>query len=353
MVFDPQLNIPILDLSQYQPNDPSFQADTDSFLEQLYTAMRDVGFFYIKNHGVSEKLQEDSLALTKAFFALPLEEKLKIETINSPHFRGYARVDSETTNYKQDHREQLDIAREQPPVSHDAPYYLQMQGPNQWPKDPPELKETILEFMDELTKVARLLLSAMVKSVKVIDHDSFMSMFTDDACTVRMKLASYPAGSVETSDGWGVGPHKDYGIVTVLMQDQVGGLQVQTHHGEWVDVTPIPNTFVVNIGEVFERLTRKRFVATTHRVKVSDKHRYSLPLFLGPRLDARIPELVDDGEPAQEVTDVKQDQLLQDPIYGVNQINGYLRSHKRVAARWYHYDEQAQEWKRRVTPFIA
>lgn len=92
MVFDPQLNLPILDLSQYQPNDPSSQADTDSFLEQLYTAMRDVGFFYIKNHGVSEKLQEDSLALTKAFFALPLEEKLKIETINSPHFRGYARV---------------------------------------------------------------------------------------------------------------------------------------------------------------------------------------------------------------------------------------------------------------------
>lgn len=100
-------------------------------------------------------------------------------------------------------------------------------------------------------------------------------------------------------------------------------------------------------------MTRKRFVATTHRVKVSDKHRYSLPLFLGPRLDARIPELVDDGEPTKEVTDVKQDQLLQDPIYGVNQINGYLRSHKRVAARWYHYDEQTQEWKRRMTPFIA
>lgn len=92
MVFDPQLNIPILDLSQYRPSDPSSQADTDSFLEQLHTAMRDVGFFYIKNHGVSEKLQQDSLELTKTFFALPVEEKLKVETVNSPHFRGYARL---------------------------------------------------------------------------------------------------------------------------------------------------------------------------------------------------------------------------------------------------------------------
>lgn len=118
-------HIPILDLSQYRPDEPSAAESTKKFLEELHQTMRRVGFFYIRNHGVPEELQQAAFNVSKRFFDLPLEEKLKIEMKNSPHFRGYTRIGkekisrhpgwviratkkrrlgAETTDYKQDNR---------------------------------------------------------------------------------------------------------------------------------------------------------------------------------------------------------------------------------------------------------
>ncbi|KAL0080677.1 2OG-Fe(II) oxygenase [Phycomyces blakesleeanus] len=333
-------NLPILDLSKYQPNDPSSHSSQE-FLKELDKTMRNIGFFYVKNHGIPLTVQQDAFKAMKAFFKLPLEEKLKIELINSPHFRGYTRMKGETTNFKQDNREQVDLAREQNAETLEGrPAYVGLRGPNQWPEGVPGFKEDITALMAAMTDVALILLRAMVRTLN-IDEDKFMAMFGNDY-GARVKLLRYPAMSNEedrpNEHGLGVGPHKDSGFLALLLQDELGGLQVQTQTGKWVDAVPIPNTFVVNIGEILERLTRKTFVATTHRVLTltsTDQDRFSFPLFLAPALETRIPQLDVPLAAKNVVSDVKEEQLLQDEVYGVNELNSYCRSHTKVAQKWY------------------
>ncbi|KAI9033766.1 oxidoreductase [Phycomyces nitens] len=335
-----KINLPVLDLSKYQPNNPSSQSSQD-FLKELDTTMREIGFFYVKNHGVPLELQQNAFEAMKDFFKLPLEEKLKIELINSPHFRGYTRMKGETTNYKQDNREQVDLGREQKAEPMEGrPAYVGLRGPNQWPEGLPGFKEDITALMTAMTDVALVLLRAMVRTLD-IDEDKFMAMFGSDY-GARVKLLRYPAMSNKEDrpddHGLGVGPHKDAGFLALLLQDDLGGLQVQTQTGEWLDAVPIPDTFVVNIGEIFERLTRKAFVATTHRVLTltsTDKDRLSFPLFLAPALETRVPQLSVPLATKKVISDVKLEQLLQDEVYGVNELNSYCRSHTKVAEKWY------------------
>ncbi|KAI9491140.1 hypothetical protein BDB00DRAFT_930711 [Zychaea mexicana] len=258
--------------------------------------------------------------------------------------------------------EQVDIGREFPaePIDDGGPLYASLRGPNLWPKSIPDFKTTILDLMQAMTDVGIIILSAMAKNLKVVDEKAFMEMFNSDY-SARMKLTRYP-GMKNTTDrplehGLGVGPHKDYGFLAVLLQDPIGGLQVQTHDGQWIDATPIPDTFVVNIGETFERLTRKIFIATTHRVlnNPEDRDRFSIPVFLAASLDTRVPQVIASAvelDNKKIVSDVQENQLLQEEVYGVNELNGYMRSHPRVRDRWYNYDEKTKLWSRRVEPLL-
>ncbi|KAI7850158.1 hypothetical protein BDC45DRAFT_609081 [Circinella umbellata] len=363
------VTIPILDLSKFQPDNPEAAASTQEFLNELYTAMHEVGFFYVRNHGVKSEILQAGFETSKAFFDLPLEEKLKIEKIHSPHFRGYTQLYQEITDYKEDNREQVDIGREFPaePITDGRPLYSSMRGPNLWPENLPEFKNHILELMQAMTDVGITILRAMAKSLRVVDEAAFMEMFNDDYCA-RMKLTRYPgmknAVDKPLDHGLGVGPHKDYGFLALLLQDSIGGLQVQSHDGQWIDATPIPGTFVVNIGETLERLTNKTFIATTHRVlnNPDDRDRFSIPVFLAPSLDTHVPQALTPATPAKQetgknakavISDVKENQLLQDEIYGVNELNGFFRSHPRIRDRWYQYDEKSKLWSRRETPLVS
>ncbi|KAI9244296.1 2OG-Fe(II) oxygenase [Phascolomyces articulosus] len=358
------VTIPVLDLSKFRPNDPEGAASTQEFLDELYTAMHEVGFFYVRNHGVKSELLQAGFEASKNFFNLPLEEKLKIEKVHSPHFRGYTQLYQEITDYKQDNREQVDIGREFPaePINDGRPLYRSMRGPNLWPEDLPEFKKTILELMQAMTDVGITILRAMARSLKVVDEKEFMAMFNDDY-SARMKLTRYP-GMKNTADkpldhGLGVGPHKDYGFLALLLQDPIGGLQVQTHDGQWIDATPIPDTFVVNIGETLERLTSKTFIATTHRVlnNPEDRDRFSIPVFLAPSFDTHVPvafkPTAEETDSKKVVSDIQENQLLQDEVYGVNELNGFFRSHPRIRDRWYIYNEETKLWSRRETPLLS
>lgn len=234
------------------------------------------------------------------------------------------------------------------------PVYAHLRGPNQWPKQVPDFKENVTDLMEAMTQVGLTIIKAMAR-VLSIDNEDFLSLFSQDY-GVRCKLLRYPAlnNPVDTPSehGLGVGPHKDTGFLALLLQDEIGGLQVQTQTGEWIEADPIQNTFIVNIGEIFERMTKQTFVATTHRVvnKVTDNYvdRYSIPLFLAPALEAKIPQIdIPSTEKRQIVSDVKQEQLLQDEIYGVNELLGYLRSHKETANTWYYHDEKEKQWHRK------
>lgn len=269
-------------------------------------------------------------------------------------------TDAETTDYKQDNREQVDVAKEWPPQPIEGnPAYVQLRGPNQWPKQIPEFKQVITQLMDNMTRVGLKILKAM-SQVLQIDQDKFMSLFgSEDTAGVRMKLLRYPALNDPVDrpldHGLGVGPHKDAGFLALLLQDEIGGLQVQTQDGEWIDADPIPNTFVVNIGEILERLTKKTFVATTHRVLNKESavyiDRYSIPLFLAPALETKIPQIdIPVANKKVVYSDVKEEQLLQNEVYGLNELLSYIRSHKKAAERWYYLDETTNEWRRRVVP---
>ena len=150
--------IPLLDFRHFDAG----PAVRTAFLSQLRTAAHEVGFFYLDGHGIAPDLQRDSMNLARRFFALPQAQKLAIEMVNSPHFRGYNRVASEYTRGRRDWREQLDIGSENPAPSTDpaAPAWARLRGPNQWPPALPELRPVITRWQTATMHLAIRLLQA-------------------------------------------------------------------------------------------------------------------------------------------------------------------------------------------------
>lgn len=277
------------------------------------------------------------LDAAKAFFALPAAQRLQIENVHSPQFRGYTRVGAERTAGAADWREQIDIGPERAMVDTrpEDPDWLRLIGPNQWPSALPGLRATVLAWQEEALRVSREVLRALAAALG--QDEGYFDAWFDEESTLHLKLVHYPPRPT-AQDEQGVGAHKDYGYLALLLQDEVGGLQVQTPDGMWIDAHPRPGAFVVNIGEMLEIATQGYLVATRHRV-VSPRpgvDRYSIPFFLGPRLDAVVEPLALPPELAAQAGGVTADPdnpLL--PAYGENALVGWLRSHPRVAEKWW------------------
>jgi isopenicillin N synthase-like dioxygenase len=272
----------------------------------------------------------------RAFFALPEAEKLAVEMIHSPHFRGYTRAGREITRGAPDWREQFDIhaEREALPQRPGAPAWTRLQGPNQWPAEHRALRPTLLAWQAALTLVAIRLLSAFAEALEQ-PKDAFEAI-TRDLPNQAMKIIRYP-GRVTAESEQGVGAHKDSGLLTLLVQDTAGGLQVQGEDG-WIDATPIPGSFVVNIGELLELASNGYLKATVHRVvsPPAGRDRLSVAFFLGARLDATVPLLDLPPHLAAEAMGPTADPL--NPLFrnvGENYLKGRLRSHPDVAERHY------------------
>lgn len=324
--------LPIVDLSRFRDPD----ADRPAFLADLRAAAHTVGFFYVTGHGVPEATTDRIAALARRFFALPIEQRLEIENIHSPQFRGYTRVGAEHTAGAADRREQIDIGpeRETVAVGPGDPDYLRLVGPNQWPSALPELRETVLSWQAEALRVTRELLRAL--SAALGQREDYFDGWFDDEAVLHVKIIHYPPRETP-QDAQGVGNHKDYGYLTLLQQDDVGGLQVLSDDGTWIDAVPARGTFVVNIGEMLEVATQGCLKATRHRVvSPPGVDRYSIPFFLGPRLDAVVEPLELPAELAADSTGVSEDP--DNPLlaqYGKNAVVGWLRSHPPVAQRWW------------------
>jgi isopenicillin N synthase-like dioxygenase len=324
------LRLPILDLDRLDRGN----GERREFLSQLRTAAREVGFFYLIGHGVSIDLANEVLALSRQFFALPEADKLAIEMVNSPHFRGYTRVGWERTRGKPDWREQLDIGAERPviPAGHDVPPWSRLQGPNQWPTSLPELRPVLLQWQSELTAVLIRVLRAFAIALEQ-PEDVFEPIYRD-APHQLLKIIRYP-GRDTVGDDQGVGAHKDSGILSAIYQDSRGGLQVETEKG-WIDADPLPGSFVVNIGEALELASDGYLRATVHRVVAppAGTDRNSIAFFLGARLDATIPVLQLPPALAKEARGPERDP--NNPLFhqtGQNYLKGRLRSHPDVAKR--------------------
>ncbi|MEV7620496.1 2-oxoglutarate and iron-dependent oxygenase domain-containing protein [Microbacterium sp. NPDC089321] len=321
-----ELNLPVLDLSQLDAGDEAaarFRAD-------LRAATRDVGFFYLTGTGIPSELEHRLHRAARDFFALPEEDKLAIENVKSPHFRGYTRIGGERTKGAVDWREQIDIGPERDAVE-GGPAFNRLIGPNLWPEAQPELREIVAEWHSALSGISRRLLRAWALALGA--EESYFDDHFGEPSTL-IKIVRYP-GTNDPLPQQGVGAHKDSGVLTLLwVEPGRGGLQVE-RDGEWVDAPPVDGAFVVNIGELLEYATNGYLKATNHRV-VSPRaphDRLSIPFFFNPALDTQLPLIELPPELAVHARGVTQDPG--NPIhslYGENALKSRLRAHPDVAA---------------------
>lgn len=331
--------LPVLDFSRFAAG----EAQRQDFLEDLAQAARETGFFYLTGHGIAQSLIDQVLSLSRRFFTLPDADKLEIEMVNSPHFRGYNRVGQERTQGKQDWREQVDIGSEAEalPRTGGTPAWLRLQGPNQWPSALPELKPTLLRWQAELTDLSARLLRAFALAIRQ-PEDVFESIYAGTPNHL-IKIIRYP-GRDSTQSEQGVGAHKDSGFLTLLLQEKQKGLEVETADG-WIEAEPREGTFVVNIGELLELATDGYLKATVHRVVTppSGTDRLSVAFFLGAPFDAEIPLLDLAPDLKAEAEGVTRDPT--NPLFrssGQNALKSRLRSHPDVAQR-HHADLLADQ----------
>lgn len=321
-----ELNLPILDLSQLDAGPEAAAA----FRDDLRAATHDVGFFYLTGTGVTPELEHRLHQAARDFFALPEDDKLSIENVKSPHFRGYTRIGGERTQGAVDWREQIDIGPERQAVDGGAAYN-RLIGPNLWPDAQPELREIVAEWHAQLSGVARKLLRAWALALGA-EETYFEQNFGDPSTLI--KIVRYP-GAHEPEPQQGVGAHKDSGVLTLLwVEPGKGGLQVE-RDGSWVDAPPVDDAFVVNIGELLEYATDGYLKATNHRVvsPQAPDERISIPFFFNPALDARLPLIDLPADLAAQARGVTKDPS--NPIhalYGENALKSRLRAHPDVAA---------------------
>lgn len=323
--------LPVLDVGPFLTNPKSTQAA--QFLDDLRNVVHEVGFFHVVGHGIEPAVIERAHAVAARFFALPEADRLEIENVRSPQFRGYTRFGHEHTNGRVDLRDQVDISRELPSLlpGADQPAWLRLRGPNLWPSALPEFREVMTDYTDRLQPVAAALLQAMALALGQ-PADRFSEQV--DPPEFLLKVIRYVA-SDSPAENQGVGSHRDAGFLTFVHQDSVGGLQVE-RDGVFVDVPPMPEAFVVNIGEMFQLISRGYFKATVHRVVSPPPgvERISLAYFFNPNLEAtltpvKLPAELAAAAVGGESADPNNPILAN---YGDNSLKVRLRAHPDVAA---------------------
>ncbi|WP_308167706.1 isopenicillin N synthase family dioxygenase [Catellatospora tritici] len=272
-------SLPIIDLAQPRA----------TVAHGIRAACRDSGFFYLTGHGVPPELMAQLDQAAREFFELPEPDKMEIAMARGGRaWRGFFPVGGELTSGRPDLKEGLYFGTELPDDDPRVRAGLPLHGGNLFPRQVPELAPLVLTYLDALTAVAQEVMRGVAVSLD-LDEDYFAAGYTADP-TVLFRIFHYPPAPAG-DDGWGVGEHTDYGLLTLLAQDDNGGLQVRTPRG-WMEAPPVPGTFVCNIGDMLDRLTGGWYRSTPHRVRNTSGHdRLSFPFFFDPAFAATVPPL--------------------------------------------------------------
>ncbi|CCW59548.1 unnamed protein product [Phytomonas sp. EM1] len=269
-------SLPVIDISPLYDDNKGALMDVAHAIDN---ACRTWGFFYIIGHRIPESRFKELRMMAEKFFSLPLEEKLKIDITKSLVHRGYGITSAEqldpsvSTDYKETFDMGCDLPPDHPSVRAGEP----LRGSNQHP-DIPGWRDLMETHYKDMMNLALQLLRAVALALGA-DEGFFVEKFNEPLSVFRM--IHYPA-LPEEKGRVTCGAHSDYGIVTLLYQDTVGGLQVLNTHGEWIDAPPIPNSFVVNIGDMMSMWSNGAYKSTKHRVVSSGVERYSMPFFTEP-----------------------------------------------------------------------
>ncbi|MCA1712140.1 MAG: isopenicillin N synthase family oxygenase [Actinobacteria bacterium] len=279
-------SLPLVDVS------PLLHPDADAATcadvgQAIDAACRDTGFLLLTGHGIDPRLRDELERLSREFFALPEQVKAQIAMIRGGlAWRGWFPVGAELTSGQPDRKEGLYFGTELPADDPRVVAGTPLHGPNLFPAEPAALRPVVLQWIEQVTAVGQAVLRGVGLGLG-LGPDWFAQHLTADP-TVLFRVFHYPPGD---SQSWGVGEHTDYGLITVLAQDSHGGLQVRSG-GHWIDVPADPYVFVVNIGDMLERMTSGGYRSNPHRVRnLSDADRLSFPLFVDPSWDATVTPL--------------------------------------------------------------
>lgn len=280
----------------------------------IRTACLEHGFFYLVGHGVPEELGQRLARLSREFFAAPLEQKMSLRMeLGGRAWRGYFRLGDELTSGRPDQKEGLyfgqELSEDHPEVRAGTP----MHGRNLFPDFVPGLAETVLEYMQACERVGHALMQGIALSLD-LPATYFSERYTGEPLCL-FRTFHYPPHRATPEESWGVGEHTDYGVLTILRQDEVGGLQVKSPGG-WIEAPPIPDSFVCNIGDMLDRMTGGLYKSTPHRVRNdSGRSRLSFPFFFDPNFRAEI-------RPIEGLGPIREDQQERWDGASVHQFQG-------------------------------
>ncbi|MBT3333526.1 MAG: isopenicillin N synthase family oxygenase [Rhodospirillaceae bacterium] len=267
-------NVPVIDMAPLLQN-----GDAADLVQEIRTACEQVGFFYVKNHGIPAATITAAIDASRRFFEQPLETRMK--TVKDQFHRGYLPIG--TTRYpgqSPDLKDSFDISVDLPLDDPDVISGLPLHGPNQWP-DLADFREPAEEYFSAVQGFGMRLLEALALSLELAP-DFFTRHYKKP--TILMRLMHYPPQDQALDEGSiGATPHADFGLATVLYQDPSGGLELQLPDGSWISAPFIADTLVVNLGQLMARWTNDVYRAALHRVvNRRSQDRYSIPFFFNP-----------------------------------------------------------------------
>lgn len=326
--------LPVIDISEFR-NDPH-GSGAEPVIAELLRACHEVGFAYITGHGIDPTLDIELFNVATQFFALPEVERTALAIKNSAAFRGYTTLGDERTNGLSDWRDQLDLGWEQDePTDPTAPAWHRLRGPNQWPTALPEMSTRVMAWAEQMQELGVTALRALALGLDQ-PIDCFDEGFVPTS-DMHIKVIRYPARTEPTA-GQGVGTHHDTGVLTFIAQQQTG-LQVETASG-FIDATPMPGAYIMNLGEMLQRSTNGYLRATPHRVispKPGEDERLSIAFFFNPRYETVFEPITLPPELAKDAPGGEH-QKIDDEIhalFGENNLRTRLRSHPDVARAHY------------------
>jgi len=273
--------IPVIDIGRLRSPHLS---DRKHVAAEIRHASHEVGFFYITNHGIPDDAIAATFDQAKRFFDQPLAVKNAVSIARSSISRGYEAIGEQALDQNPDLKEGfyigVDRGADDPLVQAGTPNH----GANQW-VDLPGWREHLEAYFAMMLALSAQLTRAIALSLNLDEH--YFDALIDNSMSV-LRLLHYPPHPPDAmANQLGCGAHTDWGCITILLQDEVGGLEVCNASGEWIQAKPIPGTFVINLGDMMARWTNDYYQSTPHRViNRSGSERYSIPFFFDPNYHA-------------------------------------------------------------------
>jgi isopenicillin N synthase-like dioxygenase len=282
------VEIPIIDFGPYLASQPGALESTARAMGQACVT---IGFFFAANHGISSRLIAQTFSEAERFHTLPLERKMDVRVLDKMPV-GYLPLGHQTQRTsvygKSTHPDssasfyvRQEFAADHPDRLAGKPWVFE----NRWPKDLPGFRENVLAFFSAMSDLAMKLLPLYSAALGLApnymsSHEAFRPP------VYNLRLLCYPPQKQKVEGEYGIGPHTDYGFCTLLAQTEVPGLEILTPSGEWIQAPALEGHLLINNADMCRRWTNDRFRSAPHRAfNTSAKTRYSIPFFVGPRLD--------------------------------------------------------------------